>query len=133
LPCGPQTLAHALADSPVGQLAWSGQLFGEAVSDDYILTNIMIYWLTNTAASAARLYYEDSHVADADRPTEPMTIPLGLANFANDYKSIRPFAERDHKNIVSWNVYDRGSHHWTQDAPDLLISDMRQFFRSLRA
>lgn len=51
-----QTLSHALADSPAGQLAWSTQLFGDAVSSDYILTNVMIYWLTNTAASSARFY-----------------------------------------------------------------------------
>jgi len=125
----PQTLSHALADSPVGQLAWSCQLFGDAVSRDYILTNVMIYWLTNTSASSARLYYEDAH---ADAPTEPTTVPLGLANFANDFQSIRPFAERDHKNIVSWNVYDRGSHFAAHDAPDLLIDDIRAFYRGLR-
>jgi epoxide hydrolase len=126
----PQTLAHALADSPVGQLAWSAQLFGDAVSRDYILTNVMIYWLTNTAASSARLYYEDAHATDT--PPEPTTVPLGLANFANDFPSIRPFAERDHKNIVSWNVYDRGSHFAAHDAPDLLIPDIRAFFAGLR-
>ena len=46
----PQTLAYALLDSPAGQLAWSAQLFGDAVSDDYILTNVMLYWLPGTAA-----------------------------------------------------------------------------------
>jgi epoxide hydrolase len=95
----PQTLAHALADSLVGQLAWSYQLFGDSVSDDYILTNATIYWLTNTAASSARLYYENAHATDV--PTGPTTVPLSLANFASDFQSIRPFAERDHKNIVS--------------------------------
>jgi pimeloyl-ACP methyl ester carboxylesterase len=126
----PQTLAHALADSPVGQLAWSSQLFGDAVSPDYILTNVMIYWLTNTAASSARFYYEDAHATDV--PTEPTTFPLGLANFANDFQSIRPFAERDHKNIVSWNTYDTGGHFAAHDVPDLLVGDIRAFFRSLR-
>ncbi|WP_354643042.1 epoxide hydrolase family protein [Kitasatospora camelliae] len=124
----PQTLAHALADSPVGQLAWSMQLFGDAVSRDYALTNVMIYWLTNTAASSARFYYEDAH---AEQPTEPTTVPLGLANFAYDFQSIRPLAERDHKNIVSWNTYDRGSHFAAHDAPDLLVADIRAFFRAL--
>jgi pimeloyl-ACP methyl ester carboxylesterase len=125
----PQTLAHALADSPVGQLAWSCQLFGDAVSRDYILGNVMIYWLTNTGGSSARLYYEDAH---AEAPTEPTVVPLGLACFANDFQSIRRFAERDHKNIVSWNEYDRGSHFAAHDAPDLLISDIRSFFGSLK-
>lgn len=126
----PQNVAHALADSPAGQIAWSGQLFGDAVSDDYALTNVSIYWLTNTAASTARFYYEEAHASDV--PTGPTTTPLGLATFANDFHSVRRFAERDHKNIVSWNEYDRGSHHPTQDAPDLLIGDLRQFFRALR-
>jgi pimeloyl-ACP methyl ester carboxylesterase len=122
----PQTLAHALADSPVGQLGWNAQLLG-GLDPDYVLTNVTIYWLTNTAASAARLYYEDFHAKD--KPTTPTTVPLGLANFQNDFKSMRPFAERDHQNIVSWNFYDRGGHHATQDAPDLLIADIRAFFR----
>ena len=126
----PQTLAHALADSPAGQLAWSGQLFGDAVSADYVLTNVMIYWLTNTAASAARFYYEDAHAEDV--PTEPTPVPLGLANFANDFQSIRPFAERDHKNIVQWSEFACGDHHAPQTAPEVLIGDLRKFFRRFR-
>ena len=126
----PQTLAHALADSPVGQLAWNYQIYGDAVSFDYVLTNVTIYWLTNTAASSARFYYENAHAQQA--PTGPTTVPLGLANFADVHQAIRPFAERDHKNIVSWNVYDRGNHFATQTAPDLLINDIRTFFQKLR-
>jgi pimeloyl-ACP methyl ester carboxylesterase len=127
----PQTLAHALADSPVGQLAWNYQIYGDAVSYDYILTNVMVYWLTNTAASSARFYYENAHAQDV--PTGPTTVPLGLANFADVHQAIRIFAERDHKNIVSWNVYDRGNHFATQTAPDLLINDIRTFFQKLPA
>jgi pimeloyl-ACP methyl ester carboxylesterase len=126
----PQTLAHALADSPVGQLGWNAQLLGAHLDADYVLTNTMIYWLTNTAASSARLYYEDFHATD--KPTEPTTVPLGLANFAYDFPSMRPFAERDHKNIISWHVYDTGSHFAAHDAPALLIDDIRGFFRALR-
>ncbi len=125
----PQTLAHALADSPVGQLAWNYQMFGDTVSDDYIITSVMMYWLTNTAASSARFYYENAHAQQV--PTEPTTLPLGLTNFAGE-EAIRTFAERDHQNIVSWNVYDRGSHFATQTAPDLLINDIRTLFEQLR-
>jgi epoxide hydrolase len=125
----PQTIAHALADSPAGQLAWSGQLFGEALSPDEILTNVSIYWLTNTAASAARFYFENKHT---EHPTGPTTAPIGLASFAYDFRPIRKFAERDHTNIVSWSEFDRGSHWAAHDAPDLLIGDIRQFFRRLR-
>ena len=125
----PQTVAHALADSPAGQLAWSGQLFGDALSPDEILTNVSIYWLTNTAASAARIYYEDAH---AEQPTGPTTVPTGLASFANDFRPIRRFAERDHENIVSWSEFDRGGHWAAHDAPEILVGDIRQFFRGLR-
>lgn len=126
----PQTLAHALADSPVGQLAWNYQIYGHALSFDYILTNVMIYWLTNTAGSSARFYYENAHAQHM--PTGPTTVPLGLANFAGEAQAIRVFAERDHKNIVSWNFYDRGNHFATQTAADLLINDIRTFFQKLR-
>ena len=125
----PQTVAHALADSPAGQIGWSGQLFGDALSTDHIITNVAIYWLTNTAASAARFYYENKH---APQPTGPTTVPIGLASFAFDFRPIRKFAERDHANIVSWSEFDRGSHWAAHDAPDLLLGDIRQFFRTLR-
>jgi epoxide hydrolase len=125
----PQNLAHALADSPAGQLAWSGQLFAESVDPEVVITNAAIYWLTNTAASAARMYYEVAHAA---APAEPTTVPLGLAAFAYDFRSIRRFAERDHANIVSWNEYDRGGHWSAHEAPDLLVADLRQFYGGLR-
>jgi pimeloyl-ACP methyl ester carboxylesterase len=125
----PQTVAHALADSPAGQIAWSGQLFGNALSNDQLITNVAIYWLTNTAASAARFYYENHH---AEPPTGPTTVPIALASFAFDFRPIRRFAERDHANIVSWSEFDRGSHWAAHDAPDLLLGDLRQFFRTLR-
>ncbi|WP_214401295.1 epoxide hydrolase family protein [Pseudonocardia lacus] len=125
----PQNIAHALADSPAGQLAWSGQLFGEAVSPDVVITNAAIYWLTNTAASAARLYYENRLAGAPDGPT---TVPTGLAAFADDFRPVRRFAERDHRNIVSWNEFDRGGHWAAHDATELLTGDLRQFFRRLR-
>ncbi len=126
----PQTLAHALADSPVGQLGWNAQLLPATMDDDHVLTQVMIYWLTNTAASSARLYYEDRH--SATTPDGATTVPLGLANFADDFQSIRRFAERDHANIVSWRYYDSGGHYAAQDAPDLLIDDIRAFFAQVR-
>ena len=88
-----------------------------------------IYWLTNTAGSAARFYYENQH---AHHPSEPTTIPMGLASFAFDFRPIRRFAERDHANIVSWSEFDRGSHWAAHDAPDLLLADLRQFFARFR-
>jgi epoxide hydrolase len=123
----PQTLAHAIADSPAGLLAWMGQLI--ALDDDFALTNIMIHWLYHTAGSSIRFYYED---AKAEHPIEPTTVPIGLAGFANDFKSIRRFAERDHKNIVQWHTYDVGGHYAAHEVPDVLAKDVREFFNGLR-
>jgi len=125
----PQTLAYALSDSPVGLLAWNAQLFGEDLDDDFILTNVMLYWLTGTGGSAARLYYEDAH---ATLPTEPTTVPMGLAAFGGDFSGIRRFAERDHSNIVRWSTFDHGGHFTAHKAPDLLVGDIRSFFEPLR-
>lgn len=125
----PQTVAFALHDSPTGLLAWNAQLFRDGVDDDFILTNVMLYWLTNTAASAARFYYEDAH---AEHPTEPTTTPTSVAAFANDFSGIRRFADRDHTNIVQWTEFDRGGHYGAHNAPDLLTGDVQTFFRRFR-
>jgi hypothetical protein len=125
----PQTLAFALLDSPVGLLAWNAQLFGEDLDADFVLTNVMLYWLTGTGASAARLYYENAH---ATPPAGPTTIPLGLAAFGGDFSGIRRFAERDHANIVHWSTFEHGGHFAAHKVPDLLVPDVREFFRDLR-
>jgi pimeloyl-ACP methyl ester carboxylesterase len=135
----PQTLAFALADSPVGLLGWNIQLFGESLDRDFILANVAIYWLTGTSASSTRFYYEDAHTDE--HPTGPTTVPTGLAMFKGDFQSIRRFAERDHSNIVSWNSYDpgighggerdAGGHYAAHEATDLLVGDIRQFFAKL--
>src|SRR5215472_13102018 len=76
----PQTLAHALADSPVGLLGWNAQLMtpdamgDRQLDEDFILTNAALYWLTNTGGSSIRFYYEDAHRA---QQAEPTTVPLG--------------------------------------------------------
>jgi pimeloyl-ACP methyl ester carboxylesterase len=134
----PQTLAYALSDSPVGQLAWIVEKFKEwthaadvpedAVDRDQLLTNVMLYWLTGTANSSARLYYENLHAGFA--APQPVTVPTGVAVFAEDY-AIRRYAERGH-NIVHWTEFDRGGHFAAMEAPDLLVSDVRSFFRGLR-
>jgi epoxide hydrolase len=125
----PQTLAFAVNDSPVGLLAWNGQLLGEDLEPDFALSNVMVYWLTGTAASAARLYHENAH---ASRPTEPTTTPLALAGFGGDFSGIRRFAERDHKNIVRWSMFDHGGHFAAHKAPELWTGDVREFYRGRR-
>jgi pimeloyl-ACP methyl ester carboxylesterase len=135
----PQTLAYALTDSPVGQLAWIAEKFREwtdseqfpedAVDRDQMLTNVMLYWLTGTAGSSARLYRES---ALSWGRQERSTVPTGVAVFPRDLVSpIRRFAERSN-NIVHWSEFDRGGHFAAMEEPDLLVGDVRAFFRALR-
>jgi pimeloyl-ACP methyl ester carboxylesterase len=126
----PQTLAYALTDSPIGTLAWNAQLFGaDAVDDEFVLDNVMLYWLTGTEASSIRFYYEDAHAATT--PTGSTTVPIGLAQFGMDFHSIRTFAERDHRDVRSWNVYDVGGHYAAHQVPDVFVDDVRGFFAGL--
>jgi pimeloyl-ACP methyl ester carboxylesterase len=133
----PQTLAHALADSPAGLLGWNLQLMAadamgeKALDEDFILTNTTIYWVTNTGGSSIRFYYEDAKAPKA--AAEPTTFPLGLAGFAGDFSGVRRFAERDHKNLVQWHVHDApGGHYAAHLAPDVLSADIADFYRKVR-
>ncbi|TQK50066.1 pimeloyl-ACP methyl ester carboxylesterase [Streptomyces sp. SLBN-118] len=136
----PQTLAYGLTDSAVGQLAWIMEKFKEwtsraaelpedAIDRDTLLTNVMLYWLTGTAGSAARMYYENSHGLDWF-PATRSEVPTGVANFAEDV-AIRRYAE-EKNTIVHWTEFDRGGHFAALEAPDLLVLDIRAFFSSLR-
>jgi epoxide hydrolase len=126
----PQTLSYALQDSPAGWLAWICQLFRHWTDREYVLANASAYWLTDTIGSSIRRYHADAHPGSA--PAGPTTAPTGVAIFAEDFQSIRRLAERDHARIVSWNRYDRGRHFAPYDARDLLLADLRAFFRDLR-
>jgi pimeloyl-ACP methyl ester carboxylesterase len=135
----PQTLAYGLTDSPVGQLAWIVEKFKEwtfpaaelpetAIDRDDMLTNVMLYWLTGTAGSSANLYYESMHSGSWHE--EPAKTPTGVAVFAEDV-AIRRYAEYAN-NIVHWSEFDRGGHFAALEAPDLLVRDVREFFRRFR-
>jgi epoxide hydrolase len=135
----PQTLAFALTDSPVGQLAWivekfqawtadSAELPEQAVDRDHLLTNVMLYWLTGTAASSSRIYYENAH-GSYFTSLERSETPVGVAVFDRDV-AIRRYAEYGN-NIVRWTDFDRGGHFAAMEEPDLLVDDIRAFFRPL--
>jgi epoxide hydrolase len=133
----PLTLSYGLADSPSGQLAWIAEMFAgfgdhvDYIDRDAFLTNVTLYWLTNTAESSSRLYYENAHPQGQALPG-PNTAPTGVAVFGDDFKSIKRFAERDNTNIVQWTEYERGTHFAAMDAPDLLVPDIRVFFQQFR-
>jgi pimeloyl-ACP methyl ester carboxylesterase len=131
----PQTVAVGISDSPVGQLAWN-ELFNNfgngtsLVSRDQILTDVSLYWFTNTSAAAGRYHYEEAHAG-----TEPAinSAPTGVAVFADDFKTIRSLAERDNTNIVHWSNFKDGGHYATLERPNEVIADLRTFFAGLRA
>ncbi|MGG1515643.1 epoxide hydrolase family protein [Paenibacillus oryzisoli] len=133
----PQTLAYGLNDSPVGLLAWTAELFygfGDAVGavdPERFLTNLMLYWLNGTAGSSARMYYEAAHDPAAWAPKAPSETPIGVAVFQLSDVAIRHYAEQGNR-IVHWSEFDRGTHFAVIDAPDLMIGDMRNFFRGMR-
>lgn len=129
----PQTLSYALADSPVGQLAWN-ELMGRAVADgsltpDQFLTQVSMYWFTATGGSSARQYYEDRHSEWAQAVN---TAPTGLTVFPADFQTIRPFAERDNTNLVYWSHAPRGGHFAALEVPEVLVDELRAMFRPLR-
>ncbi|MFE5680428.1 epoxide hydrolase family protein [Streptomyces erythrochromogenes] len=134
----PQTLAYALNDSPVGLLAWIAEKFDEwsdpgcPVDRDQLLTNVMLYWLTGTAGSAARIYYERAHADYAGQPPEVSSTPTALAVFPHDnFIPLRHVAARTDA-VVRWTTFDRGGHFPAMEVPDLLVGDVRAFFRRLR-
>ncbi len=126
----PQTIAFALTDSPVGLLAWFCQIYreGEGLDDDFVLTNASIYWLTGTVASSARMYYENARM---ERFSAPTMTPVAVAMFRADWRTFRRLADRIYTNIVQWSEYDTGGHYAAHQVPDLLIGDVRRFFRSV--
>ena len=136
----PQTIAHALTDSPAGLLAWIVEKFQEwtdpaaklpedAVDRDRILTDVSIYWFTATAGSAAHTYYERFNDPAMWTPRERSAIPVAVAVFTTDV-TVRPFAAKAH-NVVRWSEFGRGGHFAALEAPDLLTADVREFFRSI--
>ncbi|QBD75996.1 epoxide hydrolase [Ktedonosporobacter rubrisoli] len=137
----PQTLAYGLNDSPVGLAAWIIEKFrswsdchGEierAFTKDELLTNVMIYWVTQTINSSTRLYYETAHQGyEAYR--ERIEVPAGIAMFRDEIPSPpRSLAERLYT-IQRWTEMPAGGHFAALEQPQALVEDIRAFFRPLR-
>lgn len=126
----PHTLAHALADSPAGLLGWFSQILGPELDRDFVLTNVMIHWLTGTVASAMRLYYEAAHNELAD--DGPVDVPLAVAQFHELFRGFRRCAS-EFRAIHSWNTYDLPGHYAAHQYPEIFVADIRQFFAGVRA
>ncbi|MEU6585782.1 epoxide hydrolase family protein [Nocardia sp. NPDC046763] len=135
----PQALAYGLADSPVGQLAWIMDKFREwthprgvdpdkIIDRDRLLTTVMLYWLTGTAGSAAYVGY--ANTGEWGAPAVNSGVPTGVIAFAHDV-CIRRYCEQSNT-ITRWVDVDRGGHFAAMEEPELLVGDIREFFRDLR-
>jgi pimeloyl-ACP methyl ester carboxylesterase len=138
----PQTLSFGLNDSPVGLCAWiierfhawsdsDGQL-QRVFTQDELLTNVMIYWVTQTIGPSMRFYYEKAHRSDVAEPSY-VKVPTGFAAFAKDITPApRQFAER-YFNIQRWTEMPHGGHFAALEVPVPLTIQLRDFFRPFRS
>ncbi|MGW1988965.1 epoxide hydrolase family protein [Embleya sp. NPDC001921] len=135
----PQTLGYGLADSPVGQLAWIVEKFQEwtdcgghpenALSREHMLDNVTLYWLTDTAASSARLYWESYRNPDLSE----VGVPTGCSIFPHEIiRSSRRWAANRFTDLRYWNELDRGGHFAAFEQPETFVEEVRRFFRLVR-
>lgn len=131
----PQTLGFALADSPAGLLAWIVEKFHgwsdpETVfSREQLITNVMIYWVTQTITSSMRLYREHR---TSKEPQQHVGVPTGVARYPHEVLRLpRPWIERAY-NVTYWNDMPRGGHFAAMEQPQLFADDVRAFFSTAR-
>jgi pimeloyl-ACP methyl ester carboxylesterase len=138
----PQTLAYALTDSPVGLLAWMVSKFrvltdnrGDfltAVDRDTFLTNVMLYWVTGTAGSAMRIYRENRLTGEEAERHPRLDTPVAYADFPKEvFASPASWIEGTY-NVVQVTEMPRGGHFAALEQPDLLVTDVRKFFATVR-
>jgi epoxide hydrolase len=135
----PQTLGYGLADSPAGQCAWILEKFkawadcsGDPVAAfgaDRLLDNISVYWLTATATSSARLYWEAQPAAF----NTPVDVPMGGSIFPKEFgRPQRRWAEQVYTELRYWNELDRGGHFAAFEQPAVFVDEVRNCFRLMR-
>jgi pimeloyl-ACP methyl ester carboxylesterase len=147
----PQTIGYPLLDAPLGLAAWmldhdadayekisaafvDGQPSGN-LTRDHVLDNITLYWLTNTAASAARLYWEGGRSAKAalKQPPPHVTLPVAYTVFPGElFQAPRHWVKSAYHNLIYFNEVDRGGHFAAWEEPELFAAELRAAFRSLR-
>ncbi|HLN18447.1 MAG TPA: alpha/beta fold hydrolase [Acidimicrobiales bacterium] len=135
----PQTIGYSLVDSPVGECAWILEKFWSwtdtdgdpvgALGADRILDNVMLYWLSASGASSARLYWESFRSMTGGA----VAVPTGASIFPKEiFRPSRRWAERRYENIVFWEELDRGGHFAAFEQPELFVEQVRAFFRLVR-
>jgi pimeloyl-ACP methyl ester carboxylesterase len=144
----PQTLGYALVDTPVGQCAWIAEKYWawtehdgdptSALSRDQMLDNITLYWLTRTAASSARLYWESgwtrpSGQAQMAAPAAPLMMPAGISIFPREIvRPSRRWCERRYKDLRFYEQPERGGHFAAWEQPELFVDQVRRALRTMR-
>jgi epoxide hydrolase len=137
----PQTLGYALTDSPSGQAAWILEKFWawtdcnghpeNILTRDELLDNVMLYWVTASAASSTRLYWES--FGPKRRPAVTVKVPTGVAVFPKEIVTpVRKWMEASFTNITHWNEMPKGGHFAAFEQPDLFVREVRDYFRKLR-
>lgn len=137
----PQTIGYSLTDSPAGLAAWiydyNNFELGRLLNRDDVLDDITLYWLTNTAASAARIYWEtrgQSVTIAAAQKTEEISLPVAITVFPGEvYRAPETWARRAYRNLVYFNEVERGGHFAAWEQPQLFAEEIRAAFRALRA
>lgn len=130
----PETIAAALTDSPDGQLAWIAEKFqawtdpSGGIARDRLLTTVSLYWFTRSGATAARFLYEAAHSGHGW--LAPSAVPAGWAVF-NTSPVVRRIMDPEEK-IEHWSEFAEGGHFAAMETPELLVTDIRAFFRKLR-
>ena len=136
----PQTIGYALTDSPVGLAAWiydynNGEPERLLQRDD-VLDDVTLYWLTNSATSAARLYWEtagQSILLSAAQKTADISLPVAITVFPEEvYRAPETWARRAYRNLTYFNEVDKGGHFAAWEEPQLFSAELRAAFRSLR-
>jgi pimeloyl-ACP methyl ester carboxylesterase len=144
----PQTVGYGATDSPSGLAAWVlvhpgfkdwkyGADPSQSPTKDDVLDNITLYWLTNTATSAARLYWENgargSVIVAAAQKTGEIALPVAITVFPEDvYRAPETWARRAYRNLIYFNEVDKGGHFAAWEQPDAFAAELRAAFRSLR-
>ena len=135
----PQTVGYGLVDSPSGQAAWIIEKFYQwtdcnghpenAISRDELLDNVMMYWLSKSAASSARLYWESFK----NPPQDEVDIPTGCSIFPKEI--VRPserWIRKRFTNLKYYNELEKGGHFAAFEQPEIFLQEIRTYFRSLR-
>jgi len=143
----PQTLGYGLVDSPVGQCAWIAEKYWawtdhdgdplRALDRDRMLDNISVYWHTRTAASSARIYWEDGFARPSNRnrlrQQEPLRVPVGVSVFPREImRPSRRWCEQHYLDLRFYEQVDRGGHFAAWEQPDLFVDQVRRAFRLMR-